>query len=569
MSEAEEIRDILARETGCVGFVGIRGSGKGMADTFLLENLTERYGWHPLILDVKGEDETLHVPAQGIQAELLRAEGLSPRGFNTAYFTFNYPLAMFPPPLHFELASISVRMLSIDHFRLLGSFLTPTEQRELFDAYYTAGGHGATMEDIMKALMARKGEKVSPRLLAFLTSGFLADESPLEPATLLRIMERHDFTVLSTAYFPPSARELSRFALYVVMDNLMSHLLSSVEETQLIIVVRELREVAPKSGAMGALWHLARQIETFVTLLRQTRFATSRLFYEVQNFRSVPDTIRENTRVLFVHPENLRDPSQLKEISKHFPIPERVKRAIPGMKFKPGRFILLTRDGQYAIVTFPPPRSFRIFEDPRHKKSQMKIYTKLVTWRDLREDLNRARAEYLRWMTLAKVGRIDLDVGVVLRPDMLDPSKLPKYVATALTAVAVFLARNSGLIRPKITVRRKTLASTMVELFRERADGPLWSEKGGRGPLTTYEKSLILFSPSHVAKLVRRHPEALTMAGIFVASSEDGRDFVFEVDVRKFVTFWSVAGEEVWKRAEMPGEPVTLSPAMTKEVSAP
>ncbi len=142
------------------------------------------------------------------------------------------------------------------------------EARDLFDAYYSAGGPDARLDDMIEALTRKKGEKVNPRLLALLTSGFFDDESPLEPDRLVRTIQRHEFTVLSNAYFKPSVRDLGRFALNVVLDNLMGHLVQAIEDARIVVHFRELREVAPRVGAMGSTWHLRERIENFVTLLR-------------------------------------------------------------------------------------------------------------------------------------------------------------------------------------------------------------------------------------------------------------------------------------------------------------
>ncbi|RLG47044.1 MAG: hypothetical protein DRO06_03435 [Thermoproteota archaeon] len=399
------LKQVLSEQTACVGFIGIRGASKTWTAQLVLELLALR-GWHSLIVDVKGEDETIHLPARGKQALSLRSEGLSPRGWDVEYLTFRFPLAMEAVPVHFRLVPLSVRMLSFGHFRLLGGFLSESEVRDLFDAYYSAGGPDARLEDLIEALLRRKGERVSPRLMALLTSGFLDDSSPLEPDRLVDTIQRRDFTVLSTAYFKPSVRDLGRFALNVVIDNLMGHLVQSIEEARIIVHFRELRDVAPRVGAMGAAWHLKQKIENFVTLLRQTRTALTRVFYEVQNVKSVPKTLLENTQAVFVHPMNLKQEAQLKELERYFPVSERVKRAVaPMRRLIPGKWIFLSKDGHAEIVTTPPPMSLRIPEprSPDEAARLSRMYRELVPRRRPEEEIREARRMYRFWMARARV----------------------------------------------------------------------------------------------------------------------------------------------------------------------
>ncbi len=404
MSE-EYLQQILARETSCIGFIGIRGASKTWTAQLVLELLALR-GWHPLVIDVKGEDETLHLPARGVQALSLRARGLEPRGWDTEYLTFNFPLAMDAVPTRFRLASLSIKMLSFGHFRSLGGFLSPSETRDLFDAYYSAGGPDAELDAIIEALLRKRGEKVSPRLLALLTSGFLADESPLEPERLVEIVQRRDFTVLSGAYFKPSVRDLGRFALNVVLDNLMGHLVQAIEDARMIVHFRELREVAPRVGAMGSTWHLRERIENFVTLLRQTRTALTRVFYEVQNVQSVPKTLLDNTQAVFIHPMNLKEERQRKELAKYFPISKAViHTVVPMRRMIPGKWIFIAKSGHAELVTFPPPMSLRM---PEPKSSEdaaglSKLYAELVPRRKLKEEFEEARRRYRYWLARARL----------------------------------------------------------------------------------------------------------------------------------------------------------------------
>ncbi len=378
----------------------------------MLELLAQR-GWHPLVIDVKGEDETLHLPARGLQAKRLRARGLEPRGWDVDYLTFNFPLAMEAVPTRFRLAPLSIRMLSFGHFRTLGGFLSPSEARDLFDAYYSAGGPDARLDDLTEALLRKRGDKVSPRLLALLTSGFFDDSSPLEPDRLVGTVQRHEFTVLSNAYFKPSVRDLGRFALNVVLDNLMGHLVQAIEDARIIVHFRELREVAPRVRAMGSTWHLKERIENFVTLLRQTRTALTRVFYEVQNVQSVPKTLLDNTQAVFVHPMNLKEERQRKELAKYFPVSEAVIHSVaPMRKMEPGKWVFIAKNGHAEIVTSPPPMSLRMPEpkSPEDAARLSRLYSELVPRRELREEFEEARRRYRYWLARAQVLQREPDV---------------------------------------------------------------------------------------------------------------------------------------------------------------
>ncbi len=437
------LEQILAERTACIAIVGIRGVGKSWLGQLLLELLRGR-GWHSLIIDVKGEDETLHLPARGLQARRLKAAGLEPRGWDVEYLTFNFPLAMEAIPTRFRLAPLSVRMLSFGHFRTLGGFLSPSEARDLFDAYYSAGGPEAKIEDVLEALIRKRGDKVSPRLLALLTSGFIEDESPLEPGKLVGIIQRRDFTVLSNAYFKPSVRDLGRFALNVVLDNLMGHLVQAIEDARIIVHFRELREVAPRVGAMGSTWHLRERIENFVTLLRQTRTALTRVFYEVQNVQSIPKTLLDNTQAVFVHPTNLKEDRQRKELAKYFPIPEPVMRAVaPMRRMVPGKWIFISKGGHAELVTSPPPMSLRMPEPkgPEDAARLSKMYVELVPRREVKGEFEEARRRYRFWLARARyVGRGKEDEVDELEVELPPPetvilNKIPQKLAIFMKSV--------------------------------------------------------------------------------------------------------------------------------------
>ena len=190
---------------------------------------------------------------------------------------------------------------------------------------------------------------------------------------MVEIIAKHEFTVFSTAYFKPSSKDLAKFILSVVLDNLMSHLVQSVEDARIIVHFRELREVAPRAGAMGSQWHLRNRIENFVTFLRQTKSSLTRVFYEVQNVESIPKTLLDNTQAVFVHPFNLKEEAQRKELAKYFPIPDSVIHAItPLRKAVPGKWIFLSKNGYASWVTSPPPRSLRIPE-PRSPEEARRV----------------------------------------------------------------------------------------------------------------------------------------------------------------------------------------------------
>ena len=434
------VDEILSRTTSCIGFIGHRGASKTWTAQFVLEMLAEK-GWHPLIIDVKGEDETLHIPAKGFQVEMLKAEGLEPRGWKTAYYTFCFPLAMETIPAHFQLAPLSVKMLSFGHFRSLGGFLSPGEVRELYDAYLSAGGPEAKLADILVHLLSQNKKKPSSRIVSLLTSGFLSDWSVLEPERFLDIMERNEFTVLSNAYFAPSARDLGRFALSVVLDNLMSHLTQTIETSRIIVHFRELREVAPRVGAIGSQWHLEKRIEDFITFLRQTKTALSRVSFEAQSIRLVPKVLLENTQVLFIHPINLKEEAQRKEVEKYFNVPDRIIHVItPMTDIVPGKWVFLTKNGDAELLTSPPPRSWRIPEPENEEEAReiRALYHRLIPRRTLDEELRKARAEYEKWMSKKieekeRKYRIELEEKG-LSPETLLYKQIPEFLGIFVLA---------------------------------------------------------------------------------------------------------------------------------------
>ncbi len=431
------LKQILAETTACVGFIGIRGASKTWTAQYVLEMLTMK-GWHPLIIDVKGEDETLHIPAKGNQARSLRAHGLEPRAWKVKYLTPNFPLGMESIPLTFDLASLSMKMLSYGHFRSIEGFLSPSEARDLFDSYFRAGGPDAKLDDIIAHLLRKRGDSGSSRLLALMTSGLFSDDSILEPKNLVNVIAEHDFTVFSTAYFKPSSRDLARFVLSVVLDNLMSHLVQSVEDVRLVVHFRELREVAPRTGAMGSQWHLRNRIENFVTFLRQTKTALTRVFYEVQNVKSIPKTLLDNTQAVFIHPFNLKEEEQRKELARYFPIPDSVVHAIaPLRKAIPGKWIFLSKSGYASWVTSPPPLSLRVPEpkSPEEAKRISQMISELVPRRELRDELNAARKRYKNWLARARYLRNEVEEEIEMFEEELPPpetmvlSKIPRKFA--------------------------------------------------------------------------------------------------------------------------------------------
>ena len=332
--------------------------------------------------------------------------------------------------------------------------MSPGEARELYDAYLSAGGPEAKRDDILVHLLSQNKKKPSSRIVSLLTSGFLSDWSVLEPEHLLEIMERHEFTVLSNAYFAPSARDLGRFALSVVLDNFMSHLMQTIETTRVIVHFRELREVAPRVGAIGSQWHLERRIEDFITFLRQTRTALSRVFFEVQNVRSVPKTLLENTQILFIHPINLKEEAQRREVEKHFNIPDRIMHAIaPMTEIVPGKWVMLVKNGDAELINFPPPRSWRIPEpkDEKEAREIRALYQKYIPRRTLDEELRKARAEYEKWMSGkievkgAKTKYVEEMIDKTLPPpETLLLKKIPKSFAFFVMAVYKNLQNTHG-----------------------------------------------------------------------------------------------------------------------------
>ena len=528
------LEEILAESTSCIGFIGQRGASKTWTAQFILEMLALR-GWHPLIIDVKGEDETLHLPARDKQAIMLKSEGLEPRGWKTAYYTFCFPLAMESIPMHFQLASLSVKMLSFGHFRTLGGFLSPGEARDLFDAYISAGGPDAKLEEILTKLITKR-RNPSPRAVSLLTSGFLSDFSVLEPYRLLEIVERHEFTVLSNAYFAPSSRDLGRFALNVVLDNLMGYLVQAIETARIIVHLRELREVAPRAGAVGSQWHLKERIENFVTLLRQTRTALSRVFYEVQNVQSVPKTLLDNTSCVFVHPFNLKQDAQRREIERYFDIPDKILHAIAPMKdVIPGKWVFLTKSGSADLVTAPPPMSLRIPEpsSPEEAEELRKLYNRIVPRRELREELERAKARYEFWMSKhaeKKEKKRQMKVEAMDLPP-------PETFILERPSVATIMFVNSlnkildGKNEEKVLLLRDDLLQPLLEAW-------------GRDFISKYD-----LWPSHMLLKVtssRKSALQLKIMGVRVWQDPETKKWGLDIDMKRFRRHMN-ANEVKWK----------------------
>ena len=513
--EIELLRDV-AESSHVIGVIGERGLGKSWLATLLKEIARLAGDWHGITWDTKGDDPLLDTPADGWQARRLRALGLEPRGWRVKFYTFNFPYGLRDTPLKYELAPIALRMIGFGHLRMLSSVLSPADQRLLVDAYFDAGGPEATLADVIRKVLLKKGSKVSRTLLALLTSGFFADESPLEPENLLAEAEERDFTVISTAYFESSSVALARFGLLVLLDAIKHYLRATQTTHRLIFTFRELGEVAPRSGAVGGAWHLAQHVVDFVRTARQTGFSVTRLFYEAQSVRDVPTALLANTHVLIIHPANLKQEDQMREVKRHWPIPEELRRRLAPMRVdQPGKFILLRKDGDWAILSnVPPPLSMRIRE-PRTREEAIREAercAKLLPRMDLSRPLQEA-LERMRWW-LAQAQDIE-DDQLLVDPTIINPSlRLTKGLATLLFALRRVLDGADGVQ----TVSRRELSSWLYRTVGNTNDAR-W------------------LSPYLIGKSVERGRPILKAAGIRVGRTRDG-DMAFAVDCRKFGAAW-------------------------------
>ncbi|RLG41908.1 MAG: hypothetical protein DRO05_02685 [Thermoproteota archaeon] len=465
------LKEFLMESTEVKAWIGPRGSRKTWSSQRIDEIAVEEYNKHILLVDVKGDDETLHLPAPKEvggrltkQYRLLKDYGLEPKGWKVKYLTFNFPPGLQSIPATFELASLTPRMISFEHFKYMGGFLSDTESRMLFDAFYDAGGQKASVKDIIVSLL-RENRKVPPRLLALLTSGLFRDpgKSPLEPEKLIDIIRKHDFTVLSIAYFS-GAENIGRFCLFVTLSNLLGYMRDVGFPLQIIIHLRELTAIAPKQWIYGNIWHLHRLIVDFVNILRQARTATGTLIVETQAAWYIPTALLFNMPAAFVSPLSLLDEEELKTIRKHFraslddEIKNKIENLIRAVKLSKtlskddlkGKWFFLTKGGFRAwIPPLPPPVSARIPEITREKEALawdrwLKDNVPRVDISDLRDEAIRA---YRYWKALARSKKLDRVKGLeglipvveLPLPSKSDLKNAPKYLAALACVIALEL----------------------------------------------------------------------------------------------------------------------------------
>jgi len=447
----------IAQTSECTGALGIRGKGKSWVLTVLME-IAALSGWNFIVFDTKGDDLFLDQPATGWQAKVLEKKyGLKPRGWDTVFYTFNFPYGLNGVPVKFNLAPITFNMIGFGHLKKLGNLLTTTEKRLLVEAYLSNGGPYARLEDVIKYVVDRKKDKAG-LLLALLTSGFFADDSPLHPSNLLQIALKHHFTVINTTFLDSSVEDLGYFGTLVTINALKNYLKTLSEPTRLAVAFREMGETTKRYGSEGPLWHLAREIESFIRIARQSTLVVTKLFWEAQDVKDVPHTILHNTEVLFVHPTTLLQESQYKELKAYFEIPSSLMRKVesigdPG----PGFFIMLTKSGDWLMLPFPPPLSKRVREISGLSEKEIEEEMKHIDLprMDIKPLLEEAITRYKMWAKGDELILEPTDVAVELR--------LSKPTAALLYALRHAPVRRQGMV----AIPRRDLSSFMMKKFGE------------------------------------------------------------------------------------------------------
>jgi len=537
MSEVQILEDVV-NSTHVVGVVGERGVGKSWLLTLLSEIAAMSGTWHNIVYDTKGDDILRDQPAQGWQANVLKAMGLEPRGWNVKYYTFNFPYGLSSPPLKFHLAPIALKMIGFGHLKLLSSILNAMEQRLLIDALFSAGWENAKIEDVIKRILIKKKEKVSATLLALVTSGFFDNSSPLEAPNLLSEAENFDYTVINTSFFEASSINLARFGLLILLDNIKHYLRSIQSSHTLIFIFRELGEIAGRVGMVGTGWHLGQHVIEFVRTARQTGFSVTKVFYEAQSVVDVPPPLLSNTHVLFVHPVNLKQGKQLKEVKKYWEMPESFLRSVAALEnARPGLFYVLRKDGSWDILNSPPPLSMMIREyvDKREAEKEAELVENLLPkW-----DISELRDHAIRRMGFWRIQAAELseeDVFQLMDPEELSREfrsvRVNKGMAVLLLAMwGHIVAHSNG--EEFMQIRRKDLVHWLYQTWRKQ-----------NPDLPPHKTPSHLIAPVNLKYYLRANKKLLTLAGIKWGKLANN-DLAFVVNTRRFMALWEELGPKL------------------------
>ena len=527
-NETSVLSDIVA-STHVVGVVGERGTGKSWLLT-LLSEIAAMGDWHNIVWDTKGDDVLRDIAAQGWQARVLKAAGLEPRGWKTKYYTFKFPYGLTNVPFKFNLAPIALKMIGFGHLELLGSVLSASEQRLLVDAYFDAGGRDAKIEDVIKRILVKKKkEKLSRTLLALVTCGFFDNTSPLEADNLLNEAENYDYTIVNTSFFEASSIGLARFGLLVLLDNIKHYLRSMQTSHMVIFTFRELGEIAGRVGMVGTGWHLAQHVVDFVRTARQTGLSVTKVFYEAQSVRDVPPPLLENTHVVFVHPTNMKQEKQLKEIKKYWPLSEDLLRSVAAIENdRPGFFYVLRKDGSWDLLNAPPPLSMMIREylSKEEAEKEREMLDNLLPKMNIAE-LEREAITRMKFWLLQKIDKEETDIGFFDFEKFSRTFRMTRTVAYILAGIRYNMPPNGGTFM----ITRHDISAWVYKQWR--MIHPTGLALPSRW--TTYRNVL--------ASLGKRK-KAFEEIGIRYAVSQD-KKIIFIVDSERFMKAWEYYKNDV------------------------
>lgn len=545
-SEEKKVKDVfeeIAEETKPLGVISPRGKGKSWALTSIIE-IARLAGWHAIIFDTKGDDILLDTPAMGWQATVLSARTggkVKPKGWNVEFTTFNFPYGLRKGiPLKYRLDPIAVKQIGFAHLSYMSEILTQTDVRLLTNAYLRAGGPLATVDDMLAYLFMRvKGKRMpSDALIAMMTCGFFADESPLEPENLFPRIEENkiDFVVIGPNWFKTNVRPLAYLATVMVMDSITDYLSESSIPQQIIWVFRELGVVGPRRAPRGAKWLFARSVESIIQQARQSFLSVTKPYWEAQAIGDVSPPVLENTPMYLIHPMALKSKGQRRRLEDYIPISEEiVSRVEPMHDPGPGCFFFLREDGTWEyIARFPPPKSLRVRELSRVRREEAKRVSKLVSkllpQRDLEPVLRDAIAKMLNAMDMTQqyeriyAERFDMTVTV------FSPKDISRVLADFLVALRYGVKYNDA--RP-VLVTRRALSSWAFNIS---------------GRKTSVAMS---FGPAKLEPKVNSKRPLLNSMGISIGKDSSG-DLVFKVYPDKFLPAFDQLRNIILEKTKIP-----------------
>ena len=426
----DNLFDIILEEPSIILFIGPRGSGKSFSSTYFLEEMAED-GWRNIVLDMRGEDKGIHKP-NIFFAQLLYKYGLEPKGYPARFFTFRWPDAMWLVPEHYLLAPISLKMIYPEDLKMLTPTVDERDVKLLGEAIAAAGGHRrATMEGLIQELTAMSN-KVSYRLIRFLASGIIDDTSPLEPDKLLKGEEQ--FTVISVGFSEVRSVPVQLWAFKEVTLSILDYVATHLIFDRIMVWFREITNIAPRSGGQRPEWHTNYLLKHMINMYRELSGTQTRIGIESQYSRLLPTFFHSQARLLFVSPFTLRVSKEFGDIESHYgEIPEEITSRWMRRKdiFRPGFFFAITKDGDYAPLQIPPPRSFR---PPQSKRKDevariQKIIERTIPFRKIDDEINEMEARFIELRSIIK-GDIETMPPPPKEPSRvrIDVSRIPLYI---------------------------------------------------------------------------------------------------------------------------------------------